>query len=102
MTFTKYVYNNSKCIYLEKNVMMSDTDTYKDIFDRCKVDNCQYSHLFMTQLVASQLLQPAVAEFVQNESKLHLAVTHVTSSLNSTLESLEDIIKILEDKSGGN
>ena len=56
----------------------------------------------MTQLVASQLLQPAVAEFVQNESKLHLAVTHVTSSLNTTLESLEDIIKILEDKSGGN
>ena len=76
---------------------MSDSDSYKDIFDRCKVE---YNHLFLTQLVASQLLQPAVAEFVQNESKLHLAVTHVTSSLHTTLESLEDIIKILEDKSG--
>ena len=37
---------------------------------------------------------------VLDESRLHLAVTHVTSSLNTTLESLEDILKILDEKSG--
>ena len=47
------------------------------------------------------MLQPAVEQFIQNESKLHLAVTHVTFSLNATLESLEDILKVLEEKSGG-
>ena len=47
------------------------------------------------------MLHPAVEQFIQNESKLHLAVTHVTSSLNTTLESIEDILKILEEKSGG-
>ena len=35
------------------------------------------------------------------ESKLQLAITHVLSALNSTIASLEEILKIL-DKSKGN
>ena len=45
-------------------------------------------------------LQPAVETFVGNESKLHLALTHVISSLTSTIASLQDIVNIVESKSG--
>ena len=82
---------------------MSDSDTYKDIFDRCKVFEFEGISTHTRDLLfPSQLLHPAVEQFVQSEGKLHLAVTHVTSSLNTTLESLEDILKILDEKSGGN
>ena len=52
-------------------------------------------------LDTSQLLHPAVDQLLTAESKLQLAVTHVLSALNSTIASLEEILKIL-DKSKGN
>ena len=51
-------------------------------------------------LARCKTLQPAVETFIGNESKLHLALTHVISSLTSTITSLQEIVNIVESKSG--
>ena len=45
-----------------------------------------------------QLLQPSVEQFIHNESKVHLALTHVISSLKSSISSLQEIVNILNTR----
>ena len=82
------------------------TEAAADILKRCKVrtkyifKNVSLRLIFTTFTLPLQLLHPAVDQFVGSQGKLQLALTHVTLSLNSTLHSLQEIINIVQDKTG--
>ena len=42
------------------------------------------------------MLQPAMDQFLGEQSKLQLALTHVVSALNSSMASVENILRVLD------
>ena len=47
-----------------------------------------------------QLLQPAMDQFLGEQSKLQLALTHVVSALNSSMAAVENILHVLDRAPG--